>query len=176
METIFQRRSIRKYRQTPVDSSQLNQLLRAGMAAPSSSNNQEWVFIVIQDPKTFQKILEMDSYAGALKTAPLCIALCADMHRVSEPKELFWVQDLSAAAQNMLLEATSLGLGSLWMGLYPQQRTTLRQLLNLPEHVEPLILLSFGTAVEEKAPINRYLFHQVHFERYKSDPEDPTST
>lgn len=146
------------------------------MAAPSSSNNQEWVFVVIQDPKTFHKIMEMDPYAGALKTAPLCIALYADMRRVSEPEELFWVQDLSAAAQNMLLEATALGLGSLWMGLYPRQRTILRQLLDLPEYMEPLILLAFGAAAEERAPINRYLSGQVYFERYSAGPEAPAST
>ena len=149
-----------------MDEESLRYLLRAGMAAPSSGNNQEWEFLVIRSPQTMERIMELDSYAGALKTAPLCIALCADMRRVSEPDQLFWVQDLSAAAQNMLVAATSLGLGSLWMGLYPEQRSALRPLLALPESVEPLILLAFGTAEAEKPPIHRYLANRVHFEKY----------
>lgn len=175
MEAIFRRRSIRKYQTTPVDPAKIKQLLRAGMAAPSSGNNREWVFVVIQDRDTLHKIVEMDSYAGALKTAPLCIALCADMRCVSEPDEIFWIQDLSAAAQNMLLEATELHLGSLWMGLYPRQRAALRQLLHLPEYVEPLLLMAFGTAAEEKAPIDRYLPERVHFECYRPDTKASAS-
>ena len=167
METIFQRRSIRKYTDTPVTDQQLEQLLRAGMAAPTSSNDQEWVFIVLQNRDTMHRIVEIDSYARALETAPLCIVVCADMQRVSEPEDLYWVQDLSAAAQNMLLEATDLGLGSLWMGLSPQQRAELQTILQLPEHVNPLMILAFGTAAVQKSPIDRWLADRVWFERYE---------
>ena len=170
MDAIFRRRSIRKYRPVPVDDEKLRYLLRAGMSAPSSGNDQEWEFLVIRSPRTMEQIMEFDSYAGALKTAPLCIALCADMRRVSEPDQLCWVQDLSAAAQNMLVAAADLGLGSLWMGLYPEQRSALRPLLALPESVEPLMLLAFGVAEAEKPPIHRYLADRVHFEAYRSPP------
>lgn len=166
MDAIFQRRSIRKYRPIPVADEKLRLLLQAGMSAPSSGNDQEWEFLVIRDPETMEQIMKFDSYAQALKTAPLCIALCADMRRVSEPDQLFWVQDLSAAAQNMLIAATSMGLGSLWMGLYPEQRSALRPLLALPKSVEPLILLAFGQAEEKKPPNHRYLTDRVHFESY----------
>lgn len=167
MDAIFQRRSIRRYRPDPVSPRQMEQLLRAGMAAPTSGNNQEWEFVVIRSAETMARIVEMDSYAGALKSAPVCVALCADMRRVAEPEELFWVQDLSAAAQNMLVEAAFLGLGGLWMGLYPGQRAALRPLLSLPAEVEPLILLAFGVSAEEKPPIDRYLPDRVHEETYR---------
>ena len=163
MDEIFRRRSIRKYLNTPVTERQLHQLLRAGMAAPSSTNDQEWVFVVIQDPALRDKIISFDSYAKALSTAPVAILICADKRRVSEPGEWFWIQDLSAAAQNMLIEATHMGLGSLWMGLYPEQCDLLKQLLQLPETVDPLMLLAFGVPSEEKEPIDRYLDESVIF-------------
>ena len=152
MDAIFQRRSIRRYEPIPVPPRQMEQLLRAGMAAPTSGNNQEWEFVVIRSAETMARIVELDSYAGALKSAPVCVALCADMRRVAEPEELFWVQDLSAAAQNMLVAAASLGLGGLWMGLYPGQRAALRSLLALPAEVEPLILLAFGVPGSTRRP------------------------
>lgn len=171
MDAIFQRRSIRRYEPVPVSPRQMEQLLRAGMAAPTSGNNQEWEFVVIRSAEIMARIVELDSYAGALKSAPVCVALCADMRRVAEPEELFWVQDLSAAAQNMLVAAASLGLGGLWMGLYPGQRAALRSLLALPAEVEPLILLAFGVPAEKKSPINRYLPNRVHQETYRSDSQ-----
>ena len=162
MDAIFQRRSIRRYEPVPVSPRQMEQLLRAGMAAPTSGNNQEWDFVVIRSAETMARIVELDSYAGALNSAPVCVA---------EPEELFWVQDLSAAAQNMLVAAASLGLGGLWMGLYPGQRAALRSLLALPAEVEPLILLAFGVPAEKKSPINRYLPNRVHQETYRSDSQ-----
>ena len=167
MQSIFQRRSIRDYQNRDIEPEKIEYILRAGMASPTSTNNQEWEFVVIKNKETMKKIMEIDSYASALKTAPVCIAVCANMDRVSEPDELFWVQDLSASAQNMLIAATDLELGSLWMGLYVDQRKQLQDLLHLPEHINPLILLAFGYPEQKKKPIDRYLTERVHNERYE---------
>lgn len=77
------------------------------------------------------------------------------------------MQDLSAAAQNMLLQATTFGLGSLWIGLYPNQRKAIHSLCHLPEHIEPLVLLSFGYSAEKRAPINHFLSEHIYYETYK---------
>ncbi len=167
IQSIFQRRSIRTYQNRDIEPEKIEYILRAGMASPTSTNNQEWEFVVIKNKETMQKIIEIDSYASALETAPICIAVCANMHMVSEPNELFWVQDLSAAAQNMLIAATDLALGSLWLGLYDDQRKQLQHLLHLPEHINPLMLLVFGYPEKQKAPIDRYLSERVHYERYE---------
>lgn len=168
MDAIFQRRSIRHYQIKQIEPEKLQRILRAGMAAPSSTNDQEWEFVVIQKEETRRKIIEIDIYAKALETAPVAILVCANMQQTSEPDELFWVQDLSAAAQNMLIEATDLGLGSLWMGLYENQRTQLQTLLQLPAHIMPLILLAFGYAAQTLPPIDRYLTERVHNEQYQA--------
>lgn len=137
MKDIYRRRSIRKYQNVPLSEAQIRRLLRAGMAAPSSTNDQEWIFVVVKDADLREQIIEIDPYAKALSTAPVAVVVCADKRRVSEPKEWFWIQDLSAAAQNMLIEAASMGLGSLWMGLYPRQCGQLKQLLKLPGIYRP---------------------------------------
>ena len=168
MRAIFERRSIRDYQNRDVESEKIEQILRAGMAAPTSTNNQEWEFDVIKNKEIMYQIMEMYVYASALQTAPVCIAVCANKNRVSEPNELFWVQDLSAAAQNMLIAATALELGSLWLGLYSNQRNELKRLLHLPDYVDPLMLLVFGYAKVKKEPVERYLEERVHFDSYSS--------
>lgn len=168
MDAIFQRRSIRKYQNQAVEPEKLERILKAGMASPTSTNDQEWEFVVVQKEETRKKIIEIDSYASALETAPVCIVVCANMLHTSEPDQLFWVQDLSAAAQNMLIEATYLDLGSLWMGLYVEQRKQIQELLHLPEHIEPLMLLAFGYPEKKRSPIDRYLADRVHYEQYEA--------
>lgn len=167
MEVIYRRRSIRKFQNCPVSHEELEQILRAGMAGPTSENNQEWVFVIVNDPSSREKIMKTNPYAGSLKTAPLCIVVCADMRKVGEPDQLYWVQGMSAAAENMLLEATNLGLGSLWMGPSPEQRAELHNILSLPEYIEPLMMLAFGKAAQTKAPIDRYRKECIHFEHYE---------
>lgn len=166
MDIIFERRSIRKFTDKKITDEQLELILRAGMAAPTAENNQEWEFIIINNTETRQKIMVENEYAGALKTAPLAILICADMTKVSEPNENFWIQDLSVVSQNMLLQARSLDLGSLFMGLYKHQRDSLKIMLAIPENIEPLMLLAFGEAQKEKEKIERYLEDRVHFEKF----------
>ena len=166
MDSIFKRRSVRKYTDKPVSEAELEAILRAGMAAPSSDNDQEWEFVIIEDAKTKAAMVEMNKYAGALKTAPLCIVVCADMNKVSEPDYIYWVQDLSAAAQNMWLAAVSMDLGGLWIGLSACQRQEISKLISLPSNIEPLMLLAFGTPQKSKDPIDRYFKERVHFEYF----------
>lgn len=166
MELFFKRRSFRTYTEKPVSEQELEAILRAGMAAPSSDNDQEWEFIIVNDPASRAAIMERNKYAGALKTAPLSILICADMSKVSVPDDTFWIQDLSAAAQNMLLAAVCLDLGGLWMGLSACDRKEISRILSLPAMIEPLILLAFGTPRKPKDPIDRYDKKRIHFERF----------
>lgn len=168
MNSIFKRRSIRRFKDTPLTEDQKKMILKAGMASPTSENNREWVFIVIDDDNTRQTIVKDNPYAGALKTAPFVVLLCADMRKVSEPENTFWVQGMSAATQNMLLEATELGLGSLWMGIHSnvEQSDIVRALCALPKYIEPVSLVAFGTAQREKTPNDRYLEDSIFYNRY----------
>ncbi len=168
MKDIFARRSIRKYTDKPVTHEEIKELLKAAFAAPSSDNNQEWVFIVTKDREAMMKIREKNEYAIALETAPVAILVCADMRKVGLPDMNYWVQDLSAASENMLIKATSMGLGSLWMGVHPdkEQVANTKEVFELPDYIEPMSLLTFGEPTRWKDPIDRYLEDRVHFEKY----------
>ena len=115
MKEIFERRSIRKYTADPVSLEHEEKLLRAAMQAPSAGNEQPWEFIVVRDPETLKKMTEGHPYSTPLLGAPLGILVCGDVNKQRFNPYAYWVQDCSAAIQNLLLEAQHLGLGAVWM-------------------------------------------------------------
>ena len=148
----------------------IEKILRAGMAAPTAGNGQEWEFILFEHADIKAKIKEVHEYAIALDTAPIGILVCADLTRENYPDEGWWIQDMSAVMQNMLIEAAELGLGSLWLGIYPREGRVagVKNIFDLPEHVMPLGIITLGYAVKEKEPIDRYQKERVHWERYQN--------
>ena len=168
METIFKRRSVRKYTEKPVSDAQVRQIIRAGMAAPSAKNSREWVFIVLRDPEIYKTFSEVHVNDFAMKTAQAAILVCADLSKEQDPGQGWWIQDCSAAMENMLLEATDLGLGSLWLGVHPKpdRIACLKEICKLPEGVEPLGIVALGEPTKERPAIERYLEDQVFLDTY----------
>ena len=168
METIFKRRSVRKYTETPVTDEQVKQIIRAGMAAPSAKNSREWVFIVLRDPEIYKAFSEVHVNAFAMKTAQAAILVCADLSKEQDPGQGWWIQDCSAAMENMLLEATDLGLGSLWLGVHPKpdRIACLKEVCKLPENIEPLGIVSLGEPTKERPANDRYIEDQVFLNTY----------
>jgi nitroreductase len=164
MEAILSRRSIRKYTDQPVAKELVNELIQAAMAAPSANNQQPWHFVIIKDRQTLDQIPKFHPYSTMLKQAQLAIAVCGDS--VIQPA--FWIQDCSAACENILLAAHSKGLGAVWLAVYPRQDRIdgLRQLLNLPETIIPLSLVSLGYPASNKPLENRYDTAKIHYERW----------
>ena len=164
MTAIFTRRSIRKYTDQPVPEETIEQILKAAMYAPSSSNRQPWQFVVIRDRKMLDEIPKFHKYSQMILEAQVGIVVCGDMD-LAKPDEV-WVQDCSAATQNLLLAAHALGLGAVWLGVYPREERVngLRKLLNLPDHVKPLSLISIGYPWEEKGDPERYDESRVHYD------------
>ena len=156
LEAIFTRRSIRRFTDTPVTGEQVETLLRAAMAAPSAKNEQSWRFVVIRDRAVLNRIMDVHPYSAMLATAQLAIAVLGDRTRVTHPD--YWVVDCSAASQNLLLAAHDLGLGAVWLGVYPreQRMNDLAKILHLPEHLPPLNLIAIGVPAEEKPKADRY--------------------
>ena len=163
MEAILTRRSIRQYTDRPVADEVFTDLLKAAMAAPSAGNQQAWQFVVINEREVLDEIPTIHPYSRMVKQAPLAILVCGDM--ALETNEGFWVQDCSAATQNLLLAAHARGLGAVWLGVYPREQRVVdfRKLLGLPEHVVPLALVSVGYPAEEKPPANRFDPRKVHY-------------
>ena len=112
MNAIFRRRSIRKFLDTPVPAEDVKKILMAGMAAPSAKDNREWVFIRMTDKAAIEQFISVHPNAFAMRTAPLNILVCADLRKCKIQGD-WWILDGSAALENMLIEATELGYGSL---------------------------------------------------------------
>jgi len=165
MEAILTRRSIRKYTKQPVSDEVLKELLEAAMCAPSGGNRQPWCFVVINDRKVMNEIPRYHAYSQMLREAPVAILVCCDSD--SQLGEL-GVQDCSAATQNILLAAHAKGLGAVWLGIYPAEAmvTATKKLLNLPEHIIPISLISIGYPAEQKPQPDRYRADRVHYNQW----------
>jgi len=163
LTAIHGRRSIREYTSQPVPEELVCKVLSAAMAAPSASNQQPWQFVVIDDRTILSEIPKFNPAAGPLKQAPLAITVCGDL-RV-EKSEGFWVQDCSAAIQNLLLAAHANGLGAVWLGVYPLKNLVaeMRKLLGLPEEVIPLAVIALGYPAEHKQPVDRFDPSRIHW-------------
>jgi len=165
-DAIFSRRSIRKYTPQTVPEELITELLKAAMAAPSAGNEQAWQFIVIRDRSLLDAVPNFHPYSDMLKYASVAVLVCGDLSR--EKFKGFWVQDCSAATQNILLAATARGLGAVWTALYPLEDRVagMRKLLHLPEHIIPLSLVPVGYPAEHPGPADRFDPERVHKERW----------
>jgi nitroreductase len=164
MDVLMTRRSIRSYTEEPVTDEQLERVLRAAMAAPSAGNEQPWHFVVIRERETMAAIMDVHPYAAMLAEAPVCLAVLADL--AEEKHGGMWVQDCSAATQNILLAAHALGLGAVWLGVHPEaeREAGVKRILKLPEGVACLSLVAIGHPAEQKGPVDRYGPDRVHYE------------
>lgn len=168
MEAILNRRSIRKYTSEPLSDADIRELLKAAMSAPSAGNEQPWHFIVITERKVLNEIPKIHPYSQMLKEAPAAILVCGDLQL--ERHKGYWVQDCAAATENILIAAQDMGLGAVWLGVYPREDrvASLQKLLDLPEHVIPLSLVAIGHPAEQKPPANRFNTERIHFNRWGS--------
>ena len=163
-EAIHNRRSVRVYTQEDISPEHLKTLLTAAMNAPSAGNAQPWHFIVVKDKARLRQVAHYNPYAAMAVFAPLGILVCGDQSKERFPG--YWVQDCSAAIQNMLLAAEGLGLGAVWTGVHPvpDREAHFAKEFNLPEHVKPLAFIVIGHPAQKPAPEIRYLAERVHQE------------
>ena len=166
MKEIFERRSIRKYTCKEVSDESVRELLKAAMSAPSAGNQQPWDFIIVKDRAVLNEIPKIHPYAQMLKEAPVAIIVCGALER--EKHAGYWVQDCAAAIENILIEAQFLGLGAVWLGVYPREDrvTGLKKLLEIPENVIPLAVISIGWPAESKAASQRYDEQKIHIDKW----------
>ena len=165
IKKIISRRSIRKFlKDKKVSDEDIESIFRCAMSAPSAGNQQPWHFVIIKDRTTLDKIPDIHPHARMCLEAPLAILICADLS--SEKHKGFWVQDCSAACENMLLGIHFIGLGGVWVGIYPNQIRVdeFKRLFSLPEHIVPFCLVPIGYPNEEKAPEDRFKEERIHFE------------
>ena len=166
IEAILTRRSIRKYKTKQISDEDVNDLLKAGMAAPSANNCQPWHFVVLNEHKIMDKIPEFHPYSKMLKQASVAILICIDKNL--ENADGYGVQDCSAATQNILLAAHAKGLGAVWLGIYPREVRIngVKKLLEIPDDIMPLSLVSIGYPAKEKPRINRFNEARIHYNKW----------
>lgn len=162
-EIILARRSIRRFTQEDVTAEQVRVLLQAAMAAPSANNRRPWHFIVVRDQQLRQQLARTHQWSYMAAEAPVVFVVCGEPSASDH-----WVEDTSAATQNLLLQATAMGLGSVWVAIYPrpEREEHVRRVLSIPDHVRVLCLVPVGHPAEQKPPRTQYEETRVHYDRW----------
>ncbi len=173
IENIMTRTSIRQYKDQPVEQEKIDIMLKAAMAAPTAVNLQPWHFIVITDKQTIGLL------SGKQPTnAPLLIAVCGDTDKTSTPDGKmklpdFWVEDVSAATENLLLAAHALGLGAVWTGVYPamERVAEVANVLNCPNNIVPVAVVRVGYPDESPAPKDKFKEENISYNKFGGKKE-----
>lgn len=168
MEIIYRRRSIRRYLDKKLERDTIMTLLKAATAAPTAANCQPWEFIVVDDESKLSEIREKFKFARY--NAPAAIIVCGNMKLAFKGAvQEMWIQDCSAATENILIAAANMGLGSVWIGVYPIESNIkpLKKILNIPEHVTPLNIIYVGYPAEEKEARSRLDEKRVYWQEYE---------
>ncbi len=167
-ELFLQRRSVRKFNDKEVEKEKIEAVIKAAMYAPSAVNRQPWHFIVIDDRKILDEILRVHSHANVLSTATCAILVCGDENLHHDTG--YYVADCGAATENLLLAATSIGLGSCWIGVYPRERrmNIFKVMFDLPDHVQPFALVALGYSDENRSVPKRYQPDRISHNKWAS--------
>ena len=172
LECILTRTSVRQYDENrTISRDTIETLLRAAMAAPTAVNKQPWAFVAIDNRQDLDSLAAVLPYARMLAKAPLAIVTCGDMSKTIDgetPDKGFWIQDVSAATENLLLAAHALGLGAVWTGVYPDadRVKAVQQRLGMPDSIIPLAVVPVGYPAGPQTPKDKWKTENVHFNRW----------
>ncbi len=166
LDVIKKRRSIRSFTAQKIEKEKTEALLQAAMYAPSAVNKQPWHFIVIDDRLIMNEIMKIHPHSKMLTTANQCILVCGDLKQQHDTG--YWITDCAAATENILLAATALGLGSCWVGIYPREArmNAMREIFDLPAHVEAFALVALGYPAEEKKTPERFQPDKIYLNQW----------
>jgi nitroreductase len=166
LDAIRTRRSIRQFTDAPVTDEQVEMLLRAAMSSPSAHNQQPWRFVVVRDAERRARLAEATHYSSPVGRAPLGIVVLGDIRDTKAPD--FWVQDCSAAVENLLLAAHASGLGAVWIGVHPIEANerNVAAIIGTPEGVVPLCMIAVGVPAAPGPVVDRFKPEYVHAEGF----------
>ncbi|MGA7838622.1 MAG: nitroreductase family protein [Ignavibacteriaceae bacterium] len=166
LEGIRTRRSIRKYQTGKVSEDLITELLSCAMFAPSAFDKQPWQFLVLNKKEIFDDILKAAPHAEMIKDASHAIIICGDKEFQENAGLL--IQDISAATENLLLTAHSLGLGAVWVGIYPFDEIVegIKKLFNMPENIVPVSMAVIGYPAEKPEQPERYKQDRIHLNKW----------
>lgn len=166
LDNIATRTSIRDYEARPVEKEKIEKMLRAAMAAPTAMNKQPWHFVVVDQRNVLDALAGANPYAKMLKKAPLAIVVCGNTDKMIEGGGRdFWIQDASAATENLLLAAHAMGLGAVWTGAYPSEERciSISKELSLPDNLIPLNMIVVGYPAEQPQPKQKFKEENISY-------------
>lgn len=169
LKTIFARKSVRTYRNDIVADEKLQMLVRAGMAAPTAVDKRPWEFVIVTDRTVLKQLADALPYAKMADKAAAAIVVGGDVRKQWGGMESdYWIMDCSAATQNILLAAESMGLGAVWTAVYPEDSRVraVRQILGIPHHVVPLNLIPVGVPAGREKAKDKYDPKQIHWNKW----------
>jgi nitroreductase len=163
LTVIHSRKSVRKYLDKPVTREQLETLIRAGMAAPTSMDRRPWAFVAVTERAVLDTLSFSSPFTKMLAQAAAAIVVCGDTG-----KSLKWMLDCSASSENILLAAEAIGLGAVWCGIYlnPEPTVYVKRVLGLPSEVIPLNIISIGWPTGVEKPKNKWDPANIHWNRW----------
>ena len=169
IQNIMTRVSVREFTGEKISEAQLETLLRAAMAAPSAINKQPWAFIVVTDEAKIAALGEALPYSRCSNKPAVAIIPCGDLSKAIEGEMAnFWINDVSAATENLLLAAHAMGLGAVWTGLHPDlnRAKMVQEMLGLPEHIIPLCVVPVGVPAEQPEVKDKYKPENIHYNKW----------
>ncbi len=163
-EVLLKRRSVRKFTEEPVSDEMIEELLHAAMSGPSACNRRPWDFYVVTNEEKLEELKSASKFSKF--SSKLAIVVCGNLSRAL-PLQMadYWIQDCSAATENILLRVTDLGLGAVWCGIHPQKRAEerVRKCLGLDEKQIPLNVIYIGHPAEEPEARDQYDEKCIHY-------------
>ncbi|GHV94063.1 NAD(P)H nitroreductase [Spirochaetia bacterium] len=170
MSAILERRSVRNFLPKAVETEKIEHILRAGFEAPSAHNRRPWEFLVVTKREDLDAIAGMSPYSKMCTEAAAAIAVCVDLNAGApkNPDDIWWVQDLSAVTENILLQIVDEGLGGVWLGWYPDKSrvAALSARFKLPSHIVPFSVIALGYPAKKPQSANRFDSKKVHYGVY----------
>lgn len=168
IENIRTRVSVRQFTGEKIPDEQIQTLLQCAMSAPSAINHQPWAFIVVTEDSLLAQLGQVFPYSRCDQHPACAIIPCGDLTKAIEGSEGFWINDVSAATENILLAAHAMGLGAVWTGLHPnmERATAAQQLLGLPEHIIPMCIVPVGVPAEQPEVKDKWKTENIHYNRW----------
>ncbi len=165
-DALFTRRSIRHFTKDPVAPDARRLLVRAALQAPSAADARPWHLVEIDERGVLDALGTAMEGCEMLREATYGLLVCGDPSLEKIPG--FWVQDCSAATENVLLAVTALGLGGVWIGLHPvaERVAAVRAELGIPEGIVPLALVAVGHPAEDLGREDRFDAGKLHANRW----------
>lgn len=169
LNAIQTRASVRQFTGEKICDEQIQTLLRCAMSAPSAINKQPWAFVVVTEDSLLRQMGEAFPYSRCGNGAACAFVMCGDLSKAIEGEgQGFWINDVSAATENLLLAAHAMGLGAVWTGVYPSSERTaqVQAMLELPEHIIPMCIVPVGVPAEQPAVKQKFKEENIHYNRW----------